>query len=229
MCAGPGPSIVGSREVDMTDSDAHPTVGYRLLRALLARDFEALAPCFDEHVRFRALLPPGLCEASEPGGAAASFEDWFGDAERLELLGGGVEQVAQRVHVSWRLRVHERTRRRLIEQHAFATVRDDRIVAFDLVCSGFQPVEPLADLEAQQPIASFPVDAVLEGGDANCATLTPLVKAAIRELASGQVLEIVSSDPSAEADIASWSRLTGNPLVGARSEGTHQHFYISKK
>ena len=70
---------------------------------------------------------------------------------------------------------------------------------------------------------------MLQGGEANCATLTPMVKAALRELASGQVLEIVTSDPSAEADITSWSRLTGNPLLGARTEGARSHFYVSKK
>jgi TusA-related sulfurtransferase len=213
----------------MTDSDAQPAVGYRVLRALVACDFGALASCLDEHIRFRALLPSGLREVDGAGAAASCFREWFGAADRLELLDGDVEPVAQRVHLSWRLKVHEPRRRRLIEQHAFATVRDDRIVALDLVCSGFQPEEPLSDLLPAQPVAARSADLVLQGDEANCATLTPLVKAALRELASGQVLEVVTSDPSAEADIASWSRLTGNPLLGARTEGAHRHFYVSKK
>ena len=213
----------------MTNSDAQPAVGYRVLRALLARDFGAFATCFDEHVRFRALLPPGPREVNGAVEAAGCFRDWYGAADRLELLGGGVDPVGQREHLSWRLRVHEPGRRRLIEQQAFATVRDDRIVALDLVCSGFQPEEPLADLQPPQPVAALSAAAVLQGGEANCATLTPLVKAALRELASGQVLEVVTSDPSAEADITSWSRLSGNPLLGARTEGAHRHFFVSKK
>ena len=213
----------------MTDSDAPPAVGYRVIRALLARDFGALASCLDQHVRFRALLPPGPCEVNGAVETASCFRDWFGAADRLELLGGGVEPVAQRQHLYWRLRVHEPGRRRLIEQQAFATVRDDRILALDVVCSGFQPEEPLAGLQPPQPIAPLSAAAVLQGGEANCATLTPLVRAALRELASGQVLEVVTTDPSAEADIASWSRLTGNPLLGARTEGAHRHFYVSKK
>jgi TusA-related sulfurtransferase len=212
----------------MTDSDAQPALGYRVIRALLARDFGALASCLDEQVRFRALLPPGLREARGATDTASCFRDWYGAADRLELLGGGVEPVAQRTRLFWRFRVHEPGRRRLIEQHAFATVRDDRILAFDLLCSGFQPEEPLAGLEPSQPVAALSADAVLPGGEANCATLTPLVKAALRDLASGQVLEIVTSDPSAEADITS-SRLTGNPLLGARTEGAYRHFYVSKK
>ena len=213
----------------MTDSNAQPAVGYRVLRALVARDFRALASCLDEHVRFRALLPPGLREVNGAVETANCFRDWFGAADRLELLGGGVEPVAQRARLSWRMRVHEPARRRLIEQQAFATVRDDRIVALDLLCSGFQPEEPVAGLQPPPPIAALSAAAVLQGGEANCATLTPLVKAALRELASGQVLDVVTSDPSAEADITSWSRLTGNPLVGARTEGAHTHFYVSKK
>ena len=46
-----------------------------------------------------------------------------------------------------------------------------------------------------------------------CATLTPLIATRMRELASGQVLEIVSDDPTARSGLASWSRLTGNPIV----------------
>ena len=138
----------------MTNSDAQPAVGYRVLRALLARDFGAFATCFDEHVRFRALLPPGPREVNGAVEAAGCFRDWYGAADRLELLGGGVDPVGQRAHLSWRLRVHEPGRRRLIEQQAFATVRDDRIVALDLVCSGFQPEEPLADLQPPQPVAA---------------------------------------------------------------------------
>jgi TusA-related sulfurtransferase len=172
---------------------------------------------------------PGLREARGATDTASCFRDWYGAADRLELLGGGVEPVAQRTRLFWRFRVHEPGRRRLIEQHAFATVRDDRILAFDLLCSGFQPEEPLAGLEPSQPVAALSADAVLPGGEANCATLTPLVKAALRDMASGQVLEIVTSDPSAEADITSWSRLTGNPLLGARTEGAYRHFYVSKK
>jgi tRNA 2-thiouridine synthesizing protein A len=73
------------------------------------------------------------------------------------------------------------------------------------------------------------VSALLDGGKADCATLAPLVKAKLRDLESGQVLEVISGEPSAEQDIASWSRLTGNPLLGTRTDGAGIHFYVSKK
>jgi TusA-related sulfurtransferase len=213
----------------MTDRDAQLAVGDRLLRALGRRDFDAVTSCLDAQVRFRALLPPGLHEVSGAAEAASCFHNWFGAADRIELLEGKVEPMAQRVHLAWRLRVHEPGRRRLIEQHAFATVRGDRIVALDLVCSGFHPEESIVDLQTPRPSGVLRAAAVLQGGDANCATLTPLVKAKLGELASGEVLEILSSDPSAEADLASWSRLTGNPLLGARADGALRHFYVGKK
>ena len=47
----------------------------------------------------------------------------------------------------------------------------------------------------------------------DCATLTPIIASRMRQLPSGQVLEVVSDDSTARSGLASWSRLTGNPLV----------------
>jgi TusA-related sulfurtransferase len=49
---------------------------------------------------------------------------------------------------------------------------------------------------------------------ATCALLTPAVKARMREMATGQVLEIVIDDPTAGEDLASWCRLSGHELIG---------------
>ncbi len=224
-----GQRSVGAPEAHMTDSDATTAVGGRLLQALVRRDFGELAACLDPQVRFRALLPSGPREVSGAAEAADCFRGWFGAAERLELLAGGAEPLAQRAHLAWRLRTHEPGRQRLIEQQAFATVRGGRIVALDLVCSGFHPEEPDGGTGASQLREAPKAAAVLDGGNANCATLTPLVRARLREMASGEVLEIVASDPSAEADLVSWSRLTGNPLLGVRPDGARRHFYVGKK
>ena len=53
----------------------------------------------------------------------------------------------------------------------------------------------------------------------DCATLTPIIAARMRQLESGQVLEIVSDDPTARSGLASWSRLTGNPMLAIVEDG----------
>jgi len=62
-------------------------------------------------------------------------------------------------------------------------------------------------------------DAVLEhlntatAQGATCATLTPAIKARLRELQGGQVLEVRVDDLSARDDIAAWCRLAGHELL----------------
>ncbi len=61
-------------------------VGDRFLAAVATRDFPALAACFSDDVRLRALVPRGLREASSPEEATGYFQTWFGAADRLEVL-----------------------------------------------------------------------------------------------------------------------------------------------
>jgi TusA-related sulfurtransferase len=42
------------------------------------------------------------------------------------------------------------------------------------------------------------------------------------------VLEIITRDPSAPADIASWCALTGNTLLETRTDGEVQHTLLRK-
>lgn len=63
-----------------------------------------------------------------------------------------------------------------------------------------------------------------------CATLTPLIAARMRELRSEQVLEVISDDPTARSGLASWSRLTGNPIVAIIEEGAGRtRYYLRRK
>lgn len=51
-----------------------------------------------------------------------------------------------------------------------------------------------------------------------CALLTPAIKAKLREMTPGQVLEVRVSDMTARDDIASWCRLTGHELLAGVEE-----------
>ncbi len=75
-----------------------------------------------------------------------------------------------------------------------------------------------------------PADATLDAAGASCATLTPLIRAKIRDLAGGAVLEVRTDDPSARVDVPAWSRLTGNELLATVEEdAAHTRFFLCKK
>lgn len=193
----------------------------QFVEALVQQDFVQLATYFSPETRFRALVPRGLREASTPEESSRYFQGWFGSADRLELVERRSEPMVDRQHMAWRLRVHDAAGQRLVEQQVYATVHDGKFAAFDLLCSGFR-------LEAAQPEA-FEISATLEGGDAACATLTPMIATRLRSLERGQVLEVVTSEPTAAADLESWSKLTGNELLDSRVVGDEQHYYIRRK
>ena len=53
---------------------------------------------------------------------------------------------------------------------------------------------------------------------ATCATITPMTKAKVSELASGSILEVRSDDPAARDGMPAWSHLTGNDLLAATAD-----------
>src|SRR5579862_8027801 len=102
------------------------TIGDRFITALNKQAWTELSTCFHENVRFNALIPPGLRTATEPVGATNYLKQWFGDADQLLLLSSNVEMVEDRLHISYRFRVHE-DRWYVVEQHAYCTVCDEQI------------------------------------------------------------------------------------------------------
>ncbi|MGE5335533.1 MAG: sulfurtransferase TusA family protein [Nitrososphaerota archaeon] len=83
---------------------------------------------------------------------------------------------------------------------------------------------------------SLQADTVLEMTEvpategAMCALLTPAIKAKLRDMAPGQVLEVRVNDPTARDDIVSWCRLSGNELIALTEESSHLlRVYLRKK
>jgi hypothetical protein len=128
-------------------------LGAILVAALTARDFGRLARTLAPDVRMRALIPPGPVEVSGAEAAAAKFAFWFGEAKGLELVHSGSDEVGDRLHVFYRLRVKRPGDLwKVIEQHLFCALDEGRITALDLVCSGFRPIgpEPPRSLSAEE-------------------------------------------------------------------------------
>ena len=115
-------------------------LGAALVAALAHRDFGRLAGTLAPDVRMRALIPPGSVELSGAEPAAARFALWFGESNELELVHSGSDEVGDRLHVFYRLRVNRPGGpSKIVEQHLFCALDDGRITALDLVCSGFRP------------------------------------------------------------------------------------------
>jgi tRNA 2-thiouridine synthesizing protein A len=59
----------------------------------------------------------------------------------------------------------------------------------------------------------------------------PIVKTAqqIKTIASGELLEVLATDPGAVADFAAWSRATGNELVTSSAVDGVYRFLLRRK
>ncbi len=59
----------------------------------------------------------------------------------------------------------------------------------------------------------------------------PIVKTAmtIKDLASGDLLEVLATDPGSTKDFAAWSKSTGNEIVEQSVDGAVFRFVLRKK
>jgi hypothetical protein len=128
----------------MTDSDQIQPVGQRFVSAFADRDFARVQACFDREAKFRALIPPGVCEAADAAGATSHLHEWFGGADHFEILSSELGTVVDRLRIAYQLRVHDADGWQVFEQQAYCDVRDGKITAMDLLCSGprVDPVVP---------------------------------------------------------------------------------------
>jgi len=72
-------------------------------------------------------------------------------------------------------------------------------------------------------------DKDLDARGLNCPLPILRTKKALAEMASGQVLRIVATDPGAVKDFQTFSRQTGNPLVSHLEAGDEFIFFMRKK
>jgi ketosteroid isomerase-like protein len=119
--------------------DEAPSVGGQLVAGIEARDASAIGACFADDVTFRALIPPGLREREGATDAAALIAGWFADSTELRLIERSVEEISDKLHVSYRLEGIEEGAPYVVEQHLYATCDGGKISKVDLLCSGFRP------------------------------------------------------------------------------------------
>jgi TusA-related sulfurtransferase len=191
-----------------------------LAEAIASRNFAGLTRVFDPNIEFRALTPEGLCEATGANDAIGLFADWFGDGHAQELAINESFAIGGRVGVRFRLRrklgeTPETATWYLIEQHGFADLGPLGIERLSLVCSGHTPDPATA---AAGAVHEF------DAGDLGCSDGLPQeFMRRIRSVEIGDVLRVITRDPSAREDLPALARMNGHaveppqPLDGRRT------------
>jgi hypothetical protein len=133
------------KECLMTSS-AVTSPGERFARALAAKDSAALRQVLADRIDFQALTPGRSWQA--PDGIQVADDivlgHWFGaDAEITELCSVASGQVADRDHVTYRLRVRRSGVDYLVEQQAYydSEPASGQITWMRILCSGYRPAD----------------------------------------------------------------------------------------
>ena len=227
-------------ESQVSESLNAQRLGEDWIQAIAANDLERLTPLCSPRVTSRLLLPGGLVTYSNPADLVARYREWFGDYSDIRVEASRAALVGRRLGIFYRLLLQDQGDTERIEQQLYCILKDGRVSQLHLVCSGFQAVEmneEVAMMDAQEVGQPDPVrDALLEfhsdapDTSSTCALLTPMIRSRLKELQSGQVLEVRVNDPEARGDIEAWSRMTGNPLLKLiDDEGPILRFFVKKK
>ncbi len=68
----------------------------------------------------------------------------------------------------------------------------------------------------------------LDASGLSCPMPIVKTKKEIDTMSSGEVLEIITTDPGSKDDMASWCKRTGNQLLESVEEGGKFKFYVKK-
>ncbi len=86
-----------------------------------------------------------------------------------------------------------------------------------------------SEIDFTMDIKDIKPDAVLDTVGMACPL--PIFKASnrIKEMKTGEVLEVQSDDDGIEKDMPAWCKLTGNEFLGLTRENGEYHVYVRKK
>jgi TusA-related sulfurtransferase len=215
-------------------------VGDEWIRAIAEGALERLERLCQPEVISQMLTPYRYTNFDNVTDLIAKLRQWFGECSQFQLEHSRVELVGERLGVFYRFLLQEQGDWYRVEEQVYCTMQGGRIANLQLLCSGFQP----AGLSGQSALtngtgqgeSSSERDALLvfhtdtAKNESTCAVLTPAIKSKLREMESGQVLEVRVDDPEAREDIEAWCRLSGNLLLRMNeTEGRELQFFVKKK
>lgn len=82
---------------------------------------------------------------------------------------------------------------------------------------------------ASKMTAEFKPDKTLDTKGMLCPQPVLKTKVEMDKMASGQILEVVATDPGADPDIRAWAKRTGNLFLSSKAEGEVWRIYVKKK
>ena len=71
-------------------------------------------------------------------------------------------------------------------------------------------------------------DKTLDASGLSCPLPIVKTKKEIDTMTSGQVLEVISTDPGSKNDMTAWCNRTGNKLLDSSEDGGKFKFYVQK-
>lgn len=77
-------------------------------------------------------------------------------------------------------------------------------------------------------VESIKVDEVLDTKGLSCPMPLLKTKKAINSLTSGQVLEVMGTDPGSKNDLPNWCERSGHEFLGNKEEDGFFRFFIKK-
>jgi hypothetical protein len=126
----------GCHAVSVGDHRALASAFVDGVAAASARD---IAACFAPDARLRGLIPPGPVERIGALAVGELIASWFADSEPLTLTDSSIDQVGDRLHISYRFEGTELGEDFTVQQQVYAEIVDGRLKDVTLLCSGFRP------------------------------------------------------------------------------------------
>lgn len=214
---------------------ARLSLGSQFVEAVVARDFDALERLFASDVRFRAVIPSRVETASSADEARSIVAGWFEDTDSAELVSSSVDDLVDRLQVAYRIHGHEADGWYMVEQHLSARIADAQLTDVAILCSGFRPAVALSPSGSPQETGpqidrDITPDERMDALGQSCSTLTPTLRNVVLGLPPGGVLELLADDPTADASLLAWTRLTGHEYLGHRSgPGAASRYYVRRR
>lgn len=211
-------------------------LGEEWIQAITNGAVERLEQFCAPDVSFQFLTPKRYVALDNVADLVARFRQWFGGCTNFRVQESRIDLVGERLGIFYRFLLQDDGTWYNIEQQLFCTLQDGRITRLHLLCSGFQAVAENNMGSSGASAEGLVHDGLLEfysgssAADSTCAVLTPMIRTKLREMQTGQILEVRVDDPTARGDIESWSRLSGNELLHVIEDGTDVlRFFVKKK
>lgn len=221
---------------DQLETTQLQRLGQEWIQSIADGTVERLEEFCAPDISFQFLTPKRYVILDNAADLVARFRQWFGNCRDFQVQASRIDLVGERLGIFYRFLLREDDAWYNIEQQLFCTLQDAHITQLHLLCSGFQLVAENHPSMSESEAENVVHDQLLElytgssAVDSTCAVLTPMIRAKLREMQTGQILEVRVDDPTAQGDIESWSRLSGNELLKVIADNTHiLRFFVKKK